>query len=669
MTPTTLRTPTLLAAFTLLAGGAPLSGQVSTSTESRHDSAHTEFDGRVPGGGTLSVGGGHEAAATWGSGGLSWQSAMSTPGAEAEAEPQLGASFWEIVGDETAVASGAGDGEELAGAAEEDLVVQRTADAEDAQKDSAPARLHQGGDTRDAQLRGILEQIAEADGSAVGASSLEPSHSNPMPSGEGEAGSKLARLDAIARGEELSEVEKEARGGQQEHEPSHPTPSPAAAPSHPQSESATEIAGAGQETQDGHLQNKEKPLGEDSAVSSKAAPGGLDHDEGGGGEEGVGTFSLDLEEGGQASMADRFARALLSHPDLKKAKLAAEAACGGFALEYYMDEEGGVAGGISPWGGEGTLVFVVVASERQRRGAGERGCKSSCGGAREGIAVGACDGGGGISPDSYRELRATLFREVGEANSDLALGGILTVAERLASLEIQSLDRAIKFAEKKAESGTSAVAPIFALRTQMAAAEVDRGHLRAEGRAARVKFEERAQIPFEEAWSEVDSWAALGKFSEGTEYDIDFGSIFRLVAQVAVDNDSGGKLMQELAGGVTGGKHLLSERAGVSSLADEALRKTRSAMDEGRMDEGEVAAGQALLMRTQRAEMVALARLASAEARAYPPVALKVLPQGGESEGCGLHLPSWLPVAAATGAVVALFFATMVALGRRRGAA
>lgn len=387
-------------------------------------------------------------------------------------------------------------------------------------------------------------------------------------------------------------------------------------------------------------------------------------DEGSGDEEGA--FVIDLKEGAETSIVDRFIEMLRHDPAMEEAEREIRLSCGDFSLEHYLSEDDG--NGKEPsvfrfWGGDKTLVFAVILTENQVQ-------REKGGGV--GWTVGKCGWGGGIVPGAQRALRAALTQRVGEANSALARGGLLDMAERLAGLEIQSLTAALDFEEGRLEAGVGKGSRVATLRTRMGEANADFAWVRREGRMARDRFESLTGIPFQDSWGAQSEDPMLKMLHPDTDSDADFGAMFSLVAGIVKTNEEGAGLLQDIAGEVVAGTSRVGRQRVVSELAAEGLRKTRGDFDLGGSDEGEEAESRALLLRVQREEISALAGMMEAEAMAYAPVRVEVLPAavadgGSEGDGGGVEpFPSWI-VAAIAVAVLGILLLTVASTVPKTG--
>lgn len=385
-----------------------------------------------------------------------------------------------------------------------------------------------------------------------------------------------------------------------------------------------------------------------------------------GAEDEEGAFVIDLEEGVETIIVDRFIEMLRHDPAMEEAEREIRLSCGDFSLEHYLSEDDG--NGKEPsvfrfWGGDKTLVFAVILTENQVQ-------REKGGGV--GWTVGKCGWGGGIVPGAQRALRAALTQRVGEANSALARGGLLDMAERLAGLEIQSLTAALDFEEGRLEAGVGKGSRVATLRTRMGEANADFAWVRREGRMARDRFESLTGIPFQDSWGAQSEDPMLKMLHPDTDNDADFGAMFSLVAGIVKTNEEGAGLLQDIAGEVVAGTSRVGRQRVVSELAAEGLRKTRGDFDLGGSDEGEEAESRALLLRVQREEISALAGMMEAEAMAYAPVRVEVLPAavadgGSEGDGGGVEpFPSWI-VAAIAVAVLGILLLTVASAVPKTG--
>ena len=508
------------------------------------------------------------------------------------------------------------------------------------------------GEVLDQAILDVIEEVAET-------GTQSSNHQDSAGVEEGGEGipntSKLEALDAVARGAALipPPAETQMNGA----EPSQD----AQADSGHDTENSSGGDGDHKADQDGG--------GGDDGIegvvqvdTDNIAGGRESQSEGEGG--GTGAVEVDLVEDLTADRVDTFVEKIRRDPEIADAARVTREECGNFSLEYYLapSERGDGAASIKLWTGNDDLVFTVVPS-------GAWGANGQAEEGGTGCPQPKCGGGGGVVPDGHRALREALSSKVAIANADLARGGLLAIAERLARQEVDSLRRALDFEESKMESGTGLVAKTTGLRAQIAAAESDLAWVRREGNGARSRFEEATGLPFADTWESVKHEQGLGGAWADTEGDVNFSEIFKLAATVTRNNDEGARLMQNLAGEVVAGVGRANRQKGVSNLADEALRKTREAFDSGRVQGGGVSEAEALLLRSQRAEVEAMTGLAVAKAAAYPPLTLEVLsrphslPWAREKSS---DVPSWVPMAGATLTLAGLALAVIFLLVKTR---
>lgn len=221
----------------------------------------------------------------------------------------------------------------------------------------------------------------------------------------------------------------------------------------------------------------------------------------------------------------------------------------------------------------------------------------------------------GVYPDRLSRIRSKLSEEVAEINSLFYQSVLYNKARSLSEMELDALDRQVTYETIRLEAGVGDFEKLAMARARATQAEADRYAISRKARAVANQFLLKTGLPIESLPAENIQWLFYLE-----PLDVNFALIAEMVVQQSQNTADAVQQIQALSNGVLfSGNELLAQKL-CTVAADEALRRTRSRMDEGGSGEADLAGAEALVLGSQKKEMTASSNYATAHAMAYPQI-------------------------------------------------
>lgn len=221
----------------------------------------------------------------------------------------------------------------------------------------------------------------------------------------------------------------------------------------------------------------------------------------------------------------------------------------------------------------------------------------------------------GVYPDRLSRIRSKLSEEVAEVNALFYQSVLYNKARSLSEMELDALDRQVTYETIRLEAGVGDSEKLAMARARAAQAEADRYVISRKARTAENQFLLKTGLPIESLPVENIQWLFYLE-----PLDVNFASIAEMVVRQSQNTADAVQQIQTLSNGVLfSGNELLAQKL-CTVAADDALRRTRSRMDEGGSGEADLAGAEALVLGSQKKEMVAVSNYATAHAMAYPQI-------------------------------------------------
>jgi hypothetical protein len=262
----------------------------------------------------------------------------------------------------------------------------------------------------------------------------------------------------------------------------------------------------------------------------------------------------------------------------------------------------GVDAPLAGFVGQGKdMVFTLKLAKGSEKGSGGR--KNRLGGEA------------GIYPDAISSIREALRTETANINSLLYAAIAYSRARALGEMELDAIGQAVSYEEIKFDVGNGEADKLAEARARALQSEIDLMVVKRKLQAVNNAFIKSTGLDYRSV-----TVPDQDKFFRTTPMDPDFENIVRRVATQSKNTVAGAETVTVIAVDLlnTGGE-LMAQRFCVEA-ATEALQKIRERMDGGGGSEGEEARARALLLGSQRHELVALGEYAKAHSRAYPKV-------------------------------------------------
>lgn len=223
----------------------------------------------------------------------------------------------------------------------------------------------------------------------------------------------------------------------------------------------------------------------------------------------------------------------------------------------------------------------------------------------------------GVYPDRMSGLRKQLAEEVATINSLFYEALVFKKALGVAEMELEALDRQVTYETIRLEAGVGDPEKLASARARAIQAEVDLAVISRNWRKTYNGFLSKTGISVDDVPASDHQWL----FSLQPQ-DIDFASISHHAIMQSQDTKEATAQIQSVSSDILfSGEALLAQKL-CTDAAAEALRRTRDRLDEGASSESDLAGVEALLLNSQKRELLALASYVKSRAAAYPNVTL-----------------------------------------------
>lgn len=220
----------------------------------------------------------------------------------------------------------------------------------------------------------------------------------------------------------------------------------------------------------------------------------------------------------------------------------------------------------------------------------------------------------GVYPDRLSRIRKELSSTVANLNSLSYQKVIYDKAKNLGELELEALDRQVTYETIRLEAGVGDPDKLSMARARAVQAEVDLSAIARVAKATGNEFLSKTGVLVGDVpgLEEAREW-----LFDIQPADVNFYTISEMAVKQSQNTEEASVQIQSIASAVLfGGEELLAQKLCVV-VAAEALQRTRMAMDGGGSSESELEGALALLLGSQKKEMLALARYIEAHCAAY----------------------------------------------------